>query len=173
MLIVNINAETRRAIRDIVLSGFQVGKHPYQMAEEIQALVGMTPGQVRAYQAFAQNMAKGNLSANGQDVALAAYRTRAIEHRARNIARTETLRAANAGQLTLWDKADADGLLGPSARRVWINTPDQKICPFCDELGDKTTGLKTPWMNEGIAVPAPPAHPSCRCAMGLEFGLGL
>lgn len=167
MLIVKIDAETRRAIRDVVLDGFQHGKHPYQMAEEIQAMVGMTPGQVRAYRAFASNLAKGNLSAKSQDLALARYRERAIERRARNIARTETIRAANAGQMMLWRKAADNGLLVPSAKQVWIATPgSSRTCPYCMDLNGKTTRVGGVWQD---GITQPPAHPSCRCAMGLEF----
>lgn len=167
MLIVKVNAETRRAIRDAVLLGFQKGKHPYEMAEEIKALVGMTPGQVRAYQAFAANLAKNQLSASRQKEALDAYRQRAIGARARNIARTETIRAANAGQMKLWTTAEANGLLGSSVKRVWIATPTSpRTCPFCLGLDGSTSSLRGQFPG---GVTQPPAHPSCRCAMGLEF----
>jgi len=169
MLIVRINEETRRAISDIVLEGFRTGKHPYQMAEEIKGLVGMLPGQVRAYQAFAANLAKGNISAVGQANALAAYRTRALEYRARNIARTETLRAANAGQMTLWRSAMSDGLLGLSANKKWINTPGPRTCPTCQGMRGQTAKLDQPFNFGGYPIDMPPGHPSCRCAMGLTF----
>jgi SPP1 gp7 family putative phage head morphogenesis protein len=168
-LIVNISAETRRAIRDVILNGFQNGKHPYEMAEEIQKIVGMTPGQVRAYQAFAANLAKGKQAASVQAALLGNYRREAIERRARNIARTETLRAANAGQQSLWRLADANGLLGPSAQRMWIATPDGRTCPFCRPMDGKTAPIDGVWSVEGYGIESPPLHPSCRCAMGLVF----
>jgi len=167
MLIVNISETTRAAIRDIVLDGFKNGKHPYQMAEEIKALIGMTPGQVRAYRAFAANLAKNKIAASRQAEALDAYRQRAINQRAKNIARTETLRASNAGQMTLWGQAEANGLLGSGAKRVWIATPGSpRTCPFCNDLDGKTATMSGLWTG---GVQQPPAHPSCRCAMGLEF----
>lgn len=168
-MVVNISEETRRAIRDVVLDGFRKGKHPYQMAEEIKVMVGMTPGQVRAYQAFAANLARGKLPGSGQELALGAYRDRAIERRARNIARTETIRAANAGQMALWQTAEANGLLGPGAKRMWIATPGERTCPSCHDMDGKTTGVNSPWSFEGFGISAPPLHPSCRCAMGMTF----
>jgi SPP1 gp7 family putative phage head morphogenesis protein len=167
-LIVNITNETRRAIREAILLGFQTGKHPYQMAEEIQRMVGMTPGQVRAYQRFAANLVRGNMSANGQAVALANYRHDAIHRRARNIARTETLRAANSGQHTLWRMAGANGLLG-SAKRIWINTPGARTCEACRDMGGEIAPVDGVWVADGFGVESPPLHPSCRCAMGLVF----
>lgn len=169
MLVVNVNNETRIAIRNVVLEGFRKGHHPYQMAEEIKALVGMTPGQVRAYQAFAANLARRNMSRDWQSNALKNYRERAIERRARNIARTETLRAANAGQLRLWQVAGTNGLLGPSAKKLWINTPGPRTCPTCQGMGGRTADINGVWSVEGYSVEAPPLHPSCRCAMGLTF----
>jgi SPP1 gp7 family putative phage head morphogenesis protein len=167
VLIVNINATTRETIRQIVLKGFQMGKHPYQMAEEIRDLVGLTPAQLRAYQAFAANLAKGKLSAKGQADALDAYRRRALKQRARNIARTETIRAANAGQMRLWEAAEANGLLGLGARRVWISTPESpRTCNFCADMDGEKALLKGMFPG-GVAQP--PAHPSCRCTMGLDF----
>jgi hypothetical protein len=168
-LIVGITTQTQAAVRDIVLEGFRIGRHPYEMADNIKAIVGMTPAQLRAYRAFAANLMRSKLTAVRQEEALAAYRDRAIELRAKNIARTETIRAANAGQRALWEDAVDNGLMGSGVMRKWIGTPDSRACEYCKDLWNEEVGLDEPWVKGKFVVMQPPFHPSCRCAMGLVF----
>jgi hypothetical protein len=105
------------------------------------------------------------------------YYERMLQYRARNIARTETIRAAHAGQEELWRQATEQGLLKPErTRRKWIVTPDDRLCPICRAIpGRNLRGvpLGVP-LGEAFNTPIggvkhPPAHPSCRCTLGLMF----
>ena len=63
------------------------------------------------------------------------------DERATLIARTESMRAVNEGQRQAWGQAVEDGLLSDDARRTWIATADEGVCPICDGLDGAVTGL--------------------------------
>jgi len=86
------------------------------------------------------------------------------EDRADLIARHETMLAADEGQRQGWAQAAEAGLLPPDARRVWITTPDERLCPVCEPLEGMTAPLdgEYPGGFEG-----PPAHVQCRCTEGI------
>lgn len=84
--------------------------------------------------------------------------------RAEMIARTESMRAANAGQRESWDQAVEKGLLPADIKREWIATSD--ACPFCVALDGKTASLSGEYPNDGGE--GPPLHPDCRCTEGIS-----
>lgn len=86
------------------------------------------------------------------------------EDRADLIARHETMLAAGEGQRQGWDQAVEEGLLTGDERRVWIVTPDDKLCPICIELEDKTAPLGGKYSG---GIDGPPAHVACRCTEGI------
>lgn len=83
--------------------------------------------------------------------------------RAETIARTESMRAAHEGQKQLWRQAEEEGLLN-KPKRTWITTPDDKLCPICEDLDGREAKLEGEY-EPGIE--GPPAHPNCRCTEGL------
>jgi hypothetical protein len=89
---------------------------------------------------------------------------RLTKQRALVIARTETMRASNEGQRRLWEQRIAAGNLPKTMQRVWITTPDDRLCPVCAPLD----GARAP-MDGSFpgGLSGPPAHPQCRCAQGL------
>ena len=87
--------------------------------------------------------------------------------RAETIARTETITASNQGQILAWEQAKEEGLLGGNEKKVWIVTPDDRLCPICEPLDGVTVGFSETFDVEGEALEGPPAHPNCRCAVGL------
>jgi SPP1 gp7 family putative phage head morphogenesis protein len=87
--------------------------------------------------------------------------------RADLIARTETMQAANDGQLDAWDQAQEAGLLTGDEKKEWITTPDDRICPICDDMDGEQVGLDEEFDVDGDSLDGPPAHPNCRCTVGL------
>lgn len=93
--------------------------------------------------------------------------------RAEMIARTETIRSANAGAMELYRQAGF-------ARVRWLTAATEQ-CEFCDalngsewdvggvkhEVGDTITGTNgaTFTVSNYGAIPYPPLHPRCRCAI--------
>jgi len=87
--------------------------------------------------------------------------------RAETIARTETMKASNAGQQLAWDQAAEEGLLTGDESMEWIVTPDDRLCPICEPLDGQTVPLGGMFDVDGEDVEGPPAHPNCRCTVGL------
>src|SRR5262249_17573663 len=104
------------------------------------------------------------------------YRNALLRDRARTIARTETIDASSAGQRALWDEARRAGYLGDDARRHWIITPDERLCPACEEmpkLNPDGVPLGEPYQTpDGGEKMGPTLHPRCRCAESLSPGRG-
>lgn len=170
-LIQAISTNTREGIREILRIGFEEGQPPVRMAREIKELMGLTPRQVRA-----MNNHRAMLISEGrtpkQVIELTRrFKNRQLKFRAQMIARTETIRAASAGQKELWDQAAEQGLIDPvTARKKWIVTPDDRLCPICRPIpGMNPDGVP---LGSSFQTPkgpreAPPAHPQCRCSMSL------
>lgn len=95
------------------------------------------------------------------------YRDRLLNERADNIARTETLRAANEGQRLLWQDAVAQGQLDSQRMiREWVLTPDDRLCELCAKMiGDRAVTEIDGTFNfpETGEIDGPPGHPRCRC----------
>lgn len=89
------------------------------------------------------------------------------EARAEVIARTETMRASNEGQQEAWDQATESGLLTGDEKQEWIVTPDDRLCPICEPMDGVQVGLDELFDVDGDQVDGPPAHPNCRCTIGL------
>lgn len=68
------------------------------------------------------------------------------------IARTEVLRASNAGAMAVYE-ANADVLAGVE----WLATKDERTCPTCGALDGQQWALDK--------APQPPDHPRCRCTL--------
>lgn len=89
------------------------------------------------------------------------------ESRAETIARTETMRASNEGQNAAWEQAQDAGLLTGDEVRVWITTPDDRLCPICEPLDGERAAFGDTFEVDGDDLEGPPAHPNCRCVLGL------
>ena len=94
--------------------------------------------------------------------------------RARTIARTESKRGYNQGQVEAWKQT------GMVTGKKWLKAPE--ACPFCDEIGSQnvTKAMDETFLNVGDSVTAsdgsrfvvdyenvsgPPLHPNCRCSL--------
>jgi len=198
-LITSITADTRNAIRFAVTTGAQGQLTVAQQAVAIRPVLGLTAPQARALANYRANLETGNYRQTLQnalrdkrydartlralkegmrltraqiDTMVARYGERLLKHRSEVVARTETLRAANAGQVETWRQAQAQGLLPDSMRMRWLVATDERVCQNCPRI---------PGMNPADGVPvgqsfqtpygmvsSPPAHVLCRCAIGLS-----
>lgn len=89
--------------------------------------------------------------------------------RAQLIARTETMRAVNTGQRFVFDDARDDGLIPEDAELEWIATEDKVTCPICADLDGERIGFDEGFDVDGDILDHPPAHPNCRCTVGLVY----
>lgn len=158
--VTRVGRETRAAIRAAIVAGVRANTSRAQVQQQILAVVGLTERQARAVE---------RLRASGASAdAVARYAQRLLRLRARTIARTETMAAANAGQQAAWQAAQRAGLLPLGAKRTWITTPDDRLCPLCQVVGGQVVGIDEPFQTPLGAVMNPPLHPNCRCAIGLD-----
>lgn len=139
--------------------------------ELIDDLAKTTIEDIRAIlvSAFEEGRSVDEITLDIRDILDAVDDTLYNANRAETIARTETMEAANEGQLELWDQAVEEGLLTGKEKVVWIVTPDDRLCPICEPLDGETTELGGTFDVDGEEIDGPPAHPNCRCTTGLEL----
>jgi hypothetical protein len=174
-LITGFTDEVRKSIISVVQQGFRFGWNPEQQAQRIVALptFGLTSRQNIALMNY-----ENSLLLNGsQDVTgkVALQGKRMAAYRAEMIARTETIRAAEYGRLEAWQQAADRGLFDDEkARRQWIVTHDDRLCPYCQDVG-RLNKAGVPFKDqfqtpEGDRITCPPSHPHCRCTQNIAFG---
>jgi hypothetical protein len=149
LLVREVTRETQRSLQQIIRRSIVEGIPPREAARLIKPLIGLTTKQADAV--FTRWLQKG-------DAAAGRYAETLLRHRARTIARTETIRASVDGQLAVWQQAQAQGLLPNHARKRWITTPDDRLCPVCAPMH----GLEVPLHQDFPGgVSGPPRHPNC------------
>ncbi len=192
-----INAATRAGVRQLVLDMFNEGIAPAKAARQIRELVPLhklqrdalkalerelrnpanfgrritrfapRPG-VRELPGFRVRIPPRGLSEATLNRRLAQYARMQLNLRTRNIARTESIRAANEGQRQAWIQARSRGEIGKEAKREWTAaTGDNRTCIVCEDLDGETATLDGDFPG---GIDGPPAHPSCRCSTTLVSG---
>lgn len=193
-LVTGLTREARESIAAVVSEGLRTGVTPRQTAFMVQQVAGLSSAQAgavsRYYTSFLQAAAAGQgagslagrftlaprmvPNAAVADRAAERYAQRLRQQRALNIARTETQRAAHAGQLEAWQQLRDTGAFGNAhVIRQWITAEDERVCPTCGPMhltqAELSGSYSLPLSGEaasaeqGGVVLHPPAHPSCRC----------
>lgn len=169
-LITQVTEETREAIAGVIDRAFTDGMHPRTSARHIRNTIGLTNRQASAVDNLRRRLREDNVPWPDVMNQTERYANDLLRQRSENIARTETLRAANAGQELLWLQAAEEGLINEARTlKEWIVTPDDRLCEFCEPLDGQTQPLDGFFTSEIGNVEVPPLHPQCRCAMGLQF----
>lgn len=169
-LVREVTEETRVAIRLVMERAFEEGLHPRQSARYVRDLVGLTERQAAAVDNYRRRLIRDGVSLARAQEQAQRYSGRLHRYRALNIARTETLRAANEGQNLLWQQGIDEGLIIPARTfREWIVTPDDRLCEFCEPLDGQRVGMNEDFQSELGPVNLPPLHPGCRCTVALHF----
>jgi len=170
-MIREISDRGREAVRGVIRRAIKEGGHPFDSARRIVSHIGLTDRQSMAVDNYRSNLLL--LSATGKitmdvDQILARveqYSQRMLRRRAETIARTETLRACNAGQREAWIQAADKGYLdSENMMRRWITTPDDRLCSLCMSMNGKKAPIYGMYDS---SISGPPLHPNCRCAEGL------
>jgi len=87
------------------------------------------------------------------------------ENRSMMIARTESNRAENQGQLQAMKKS------GEKMTKTWLSANDDHTSPLCKRLNGKTVGLNEKFLDSQTKqeFDSPPAHVNCRSTMVYNF----
>ena len=194
-LVVQVSEDVREAVRIMLAIGQAEGLTVVQQARAIREVVGLPPTWAAApsnlrreimdgHAAAATSrrlsavekaqirsrIAKGTVTESFAESMQARYSESLVNRRARNIARTETLRASHHGQRMGWEQAMQDGALPRTARRVVVVTPDHRLehwmVPGMNEGG---RGIDEPFQAPEGSFMNPPFRPLCRCGVGLIF----
>ena len=105
---------------------------------------------------------------NNEDVDALAERVKGVmgvgEVRAKAIARTESNRAENMGELDAWKQT------GLPVTKTWKAVIDSKTSAICKALDGKTVGINEKFTVRGQEFESPPSHVNCRSL--LEYSIG-
>lgn len=154
-LIKAVDRDTQRAVADIIARGLdsRTAMAPRQTAKLIREVVGLHPKQAQQVSRFAFN--QHAMGVPKADANIARLASKLHRQRAMTIARTETIRASNAGVKLLGDQiATLPFMRADDIKYVWIVTPDDRLCDECEAMGE---------LDDTNDVP--PLHPNCRCAL--------
>jgi hypothetical protein len=183
-------ADTIEAVIDQdIRQGLTNGMTTDEIARVIKATIGLTPKQAAAVEnyrrlleagdqaaldrvlrdaRFDRSVRSGNLDADKIDRMVTRYAERFQAHRAKTIARTESLRATNAGRAAAWAQyADRKGLGGDAVLRYWQTAHDERVCPICSAIplmNPSGVPMDEPYNTPvGPLMMPPEPHPNCRC----------
>ena len=162
-LVVEVSEETKKGIRQVLLNAPPEKRaDPNRIAREVKQLVGLTSRQAQAVQNYRDMLEEKGYIPDEVMELCEKYYTKQLNYRGENITRTELIRAANEGQLEVWNQAADEGLFKKDeAYKLWIVTPDDRLCDFCAPLDGEKVGFEDDFEG-GVSVP--PLHPQCRCA---------
>jgi hypothetical protein len=199
-LVVQVSDDVRATIRGIVAAGQEYGLPIRTQARLIHQTVGLPPNWSRAPANLAREIREGQAAAATSRRLSAVDKARIRSRIARgtvddafvremserythslrrrrglNIARTETMDAANTGQRESWRQAARDGQLPRTARRDVVVTPDERLRVSHAEvpgMNPNGVGLDEPFDTPWGALMGPPWEPLCRCSETLRFSSG-
>lgn len=175
-LITGATARQKDAIRQLIarhVAGGTVADR--DVIQEVRESLGLTEQQEKWAESFRQKLVDAGASDEQVATRTSRYRAALERNRGKAIARTETIWAANAGQHESWRQAAENKLLDPAfAERYWVTTPDERLCPICEPVPfmevNESVGLEDMFtLGDGTLVLYPPAHPLCRCGVGLRI----
>jgi len=168
-LVTEVITSQRETIRNLVAAA-QIGEGlpPKAMARQLKNTVGLTTqqaGWVRNFEerAISQSMAAGKTfdqALEGSAKATQRYHDKIHRYRTETIARTETLKASNAGRNEAWKQGVDGGYISPNAVKEWQAEGD--ACQICAPLNGEQVSL-----SESFPEGDPPRHPNCRCNVKL------
>ena len=163
----SITDESRRAIQHVMARSFREGIRPRNAAKMIRSVIGLTERQSAQVTQYHLKLVASGKPAFVAQQSSAQLADKLLRQRAVMIARTETIAAATSGQLTAWRAAQQRGLLPTEARKVWLTTPDDRMCKACRRMHGQSVLLYSEFVSPYGPVYGPPLHPQCRCALAL------
>jgi hypothetical protein len=164
-LVTDVTKDVRVAIRIAVVEGLENGIAPINTARAIRSVLGLTERDASAVMKRQIELMQAGVSTKDASDRAERYAAKLTRARALTIARTETMSAANEGQLQLWEQAIEAGLLTGREQKVWMTADPCPICEAIEEAGP--VGIDEDFETEEGSFSGPPAHPNCRCSVGL------
>lgn len=175
-LVRDLSQTSQAAIRHILVRVMNGELTVDSAARLIRASIGLTPVQAQALERLRRDLEDKSLNPRSPSFGMTTDRIDAtverqgrayLAARAAIIARTEAMRAANAGQQAAWQDAARRGTIPQGqVQRMWLTAHDELTCPICAPLDGQLTGLDEPF--PGGYEPSF-VHPNCRCGQRLVY----
>jgi hypothetical protein len=166
-LVTGVSQETRWAIRRIVEQSVARGTHPRETATLLDNIIGLTVRQAEAVRRYQASLVEEGVKPATMDRLVSRYADRLLRHRARMIARTETIRAANEGRRAVWSRNVLEGTILPERwEREWVAIvpSDGRTCRYCIGQDGQRAPIDGTYPDGSSG---PPGHPDCRCTESL------
>lgn len=173
-LVRDVGEDTRRAIRRTVEASVAEGLGADQSARRVRQVVGLRTDQIDRLSDLRDSLFGRGLAPERVESAVDRQATQMWRDRARMIARTEIMDALQEGKQEFLLDLDRRGLIdGERTVRRWIVTPDDALCPICEELGGlDPVAIGDPFESSVVGqIYGPPSHPNCRCDVASEYVL--
>lgn len=171
-LITTLERGVQDSVQNAVAKSFTNALTPRQVAAQIKGSIGLLPTHEIAVANYRAGLLQSGMRPEAVEKLARAYENRLLDYRARNIARTETRRAFQEGQLSVWHEGRRQNLF-KGGSKVWL--VDGNPCEICEPMDGEAVGLEDSFEveypnGEVLEVQYPSeSHPSCECSMNLEF----
>ncbi len=136
-MITGISDQTRETVTQMVRRAHVEGIPPRRLARLLHKHIPLLPRHEESINTWIRDALDRGESFNTVAATAEKMGARRLRWRLRNIARTETMRAANESQLTAWQELESAGLI-ENVSREWIITPDDRVCSICAPLDGVT-----------------------------------
>lgn len=184
-LVTGIGEAQKVTVERVMRHAVMEGMNPNDTAKLIADLVPLTERQAQAVINYRQALKHGvvalpalrdrrtdamverGVPAERVEPLVSAYAERLRLYRARTIARTESLRAANLSQHETIRQAVKAGRM-PALSKKWLVAFDERTCDICNTIASWSAGgiaLDDEFPTPDGSVLVPPAHPNCRCTV--------
>ena len=166
-MVSEVSESMRIAIRNLIVRAFQEQIPGPILVQRLQEIIGLESRRAAALLNYRHELEMEGVIPRAQiDALCSKYSTKLIKQRAIAIARTEIMRALNAGALEMYRQARLRGLITDAAVKEWVATADEVTCPECGEDGlDGEVVQLDAAFSSGDLIP--PAHPNCRCTFSV------
>lgn len=171
-LVRGLTRESQRAMAHAIAEFIRLKIPPAEGARMLRRMLGLTPNYARAVVNFQTGLRERGFDSRYIQAKADEYSRRLLNHRARTVARTETLRALQEGQRQSFSQAVEQGVLLPNrTRRQWVTANNELVCTaICQPMDGALTTLEEPWSTPVGPLDKPTdSHPNCHCAQVLVF----
>jgi SPP1 gp7 family putative phage head morphogenesis protein len=176
-LIQNISTQTLTQVRNLFIDSMRIAKPVDELAMDLKNIVGLLPEQQQKYFELKETSLK-KLEAQGVsrnealkqvETKLESFYNRQLDIRAKRIARTETSRIVNEGQMEIYRQMSEAGIIDiREAKKQWVIFEDT-ACSICEPLDGTIVGFNDFFETQNGAVSTPPLHPNCNCTVILLY----
>lgn len=171
-LITDLTDGVQQSVQTAVARHFTNALTPRQVAQQIKGSIGLLPAHEIAVANYRRSLTEAGLRPERVEAQAARYEKRLLDYRAMNIARTETRRATQHGQLAVWHEGKRLGLI-TGGKKVWLVDGDP--CEICEPMDDVAVDIEGTWEVEypngdilNIEIPSD-SHPACQCSQNIVF----